>query len=62
MRQHGMDDYILTMERWTTKRGAQFGLAAAEGFRHYLGHPYPESPLLEELIGEERVRRQAVAR
>ena len=59
MRQHGMDDYIHTMERWTRKRGAQYGFEAGEGFRHYLGHPYPESPLLEELIGEERIRRPA---
>jgi len=48
--QHGMDDYLLTMERWTRELGKRAGVVFAEGFRHYKGHPYPESPLLEELL------------
>jgi LmbE family N-acetylglucosaminyl deacetylase len=48
--QHGMDDYLLTMERWTRELGRRAGVVFAEGFRHYKGHPYPESPLLEELL------------
>jgi LmbE family N-acetylglucosaminyl deacetylase len=48
---HGMDDFLATMEAWTRARGSLGGLACAEGFRHYRGHPYPESPLLEELLG-----------
>ena len=51
MRQHGMDDYLLQMEAWTKKRGAGAGFAYGEGFRQYLGHPYPESPLLQQLLG-----------
>jgi len=27
------------------------GLELAEGFRRYKGHPYPQSALLEELLG-----------
>lgn len=50
-RQHGIDDYILTMERWTRERGAAAGLEYGEGFRRYPGHPYPQTPLLEELLG-----------
>ena len=53
--QHGMDDYLLTMERWTREMGRRAGVVFAEGFRHYRGHPYPETPLLEELL--ERVIR-----
>ncbi len=53
--QHGMDDYLLTMERWTRDLGRRAGVIFAEGFRHYRGHPYPETPLLEELL--ERVIR-----
>jgi LmbE family N-acetylglucosaminyl deacetylase len=53
--QHGMDDYLLTMERWTRELGRRAGVIFAEGFRHYRGHPYPETPLLEELL--ERVIR-----
>lgn len=56
-RQHGMDNYLDTMESWTKERGAMAGLRYAEGFRHYKGHPYPESPLLEELLGQGFVHR-----
>jgi LmbE family N-acetylglucosaminyl deacetylase len=49
-RQHGMDDYLETMERWTRAIGRRAGREMAEGFRHYTGHPYPQTPLLEELL------------
>ncbi len=52
--QHGMDDYLLTMERWTREAGQRAGVQFAEGFRRYKGHPYPQSPLLEELLGGTR--------
>jgi N-acetylglucosamine malate deacetylase 1 len=52
--QHGMDDYLLTMERWTRELGRRAGVVFAEGFRHYKGHPYPEFPLLEELLKQVR--------
>lgn len=48
--QHGMDNYILTMEHWTGVCGARAGLRCGEGFRRYKGHPYPETPLLEDLL------------
>lgn len=48
--QHGMDDYMETMRAWTTRRGQQAGVAHGEGFIQYKGHPYPESPLLQELL------------
>jgi LmbE family N-acetylglucosaminyl deacetylase len=54
---HGMDDYLAQMERWTRQRGALAGFDYGEGFRHYQGHAYPATPLLEELLGEEIVRR-----
>lgn len=49
-RQHGIDDYIETMEEWTRTRGRLAGVEYAEGFRRYPGHPYPQTPLLEELL------------
>jgi N-acetylglucosamine malate deacetylase 1 len=52
LKHHGMDDYMLQMERWTRSAGAMAGVAFAEGFRRYKGHPYPESPLLENLLGD----------
>lgn len=50
-RQHGIDDYIQTMEKWTRERGGIVGVEFGEGFRRYPGHPYPQTPLLEELLG-----------
>ena len=49
-KQHGVDDYMASMERWTAKRGAQFGVSYAEGFRQYVGTPYPRSRLLQDLV------------
>jgi len=48
---HGEDDYLNTMERWTRERGRRAGLVYGEGFRQYCGHPYPATPLLQELLG-----------
>jgi LmbE family N-acetylglucosaminyl deacetylase len=50
-KQHGVDNYMASMERWTQKRGRQFGVAYAEGFRQYAGTPYPRSGLMQELVG-----------
>jgi LmbE family N-acetylglucosaminyl deacetylase len=51
-RQHGMDDYLEQMKRWTGARGASAGVAYAEGFRQYEVHPYPQENLLGELLAE----------
>jgi LmbE family N-acetylglucosaminyl deacetylase len=47
---HGTDDYLDAMERFTRARGTAAGVEFGEGFRQYRGHPYPTSPLLEELL------------
>jgi N-acetylglucosamine malate deacetylase 1 len=47
---HEMDNYITTMEDWTKVCGSRAGLPLGEGFRQYNGHPYPGSPLLQELL------------
>ncbi len=54
-KQHGIADPVEAMERWTRARGALVGIDFGEGFRRYAGHPYPESPLLEELLGEKAI-------
>ena len=51
-KQHGIDDYIVTMENWTRERGRLVGIEYGEGFRRYPGHPYPQTPLLEQLLGQ----------
>jgi LmbE family N-acetylglucosaminyl deacetylase len=53
LRQHGMDEYLESQEHWGAKRGAEIGVAKAEGFRQYLGHPYPHDNLLLALIGQD---------
>ena len=49
-KQHGIEDPVEVMERWTRGRGALAGVEFGEGFRRYAGHPYPETPLLEQLL------------
>lgn len=56
IKQHGMDDYMQTMKSWTEARAELAGLRYGEGFRQYRGHPYPETPLLQELLGEQVVQ------
>ena len=49
---HNMDNYIETMEEWTRARGALAGFAFGEGFRQYKCHPYPRTPLLQQLLSD----------
>jgi LmbE family N-acetylglucosaminyl deacetylase len=61
-KQHGIEDYLEQMEAWTKARGAGAGVQYAEGFRRYPGHPYPQSPLMEDLAGVAVVVPSAQAR
>jgi N-acetylglucosamine malate deacetylase 1 len=51
-KQHGVGDYLASMEAWAERRGRDFGVTHAEGFRQYRNHPYPRTPLLQELLAE----------
>jgi len=51
-RQHGVADHLASMEAWSRRRGRDFGVALAEGFRQYRHEPYPTTPRLQELLGE----------
>lgn len=51
-RQHDTADPIAAMVAWSARRGRDFELGFAEGFRHYRHHPYPAAPLLQDLVGE----------
>ncbi len=53
MRQHGMDEYLEIQAKWGARRGAEIGVAYAEAFRQYRGHPYPQDNLLLELLGQD---------
>lgn len=50
-RQHGVPDQVASLEKWARRRGRDFGVEMAEGFRQYRHHPWPGSPLLQELLG-----------
>lgn len=49
--QHGIDDPIEAMAGLSRRRGREFGVAWAEGFRHYRHEPYPRKPALQDLLG-----------
>jgi LmbE family N-acetylglucosaminyl deacetylase len=53
LRQHGIDEYLDSQERWDADRGAAIGVAHAEAFRQYRGHPYPHDNLLLAAIETE---------
>ena len=53
LRQHGIDEYLAMQEKWSSHRGREIGVAFAEGFRQYKGHPYPTGNLLLELLGQD---------
>lgn len=50
-RQHAMADFTAAMEAQARRRGREFGVAFAEGFRQYRHLPYPRGPLLQDLLG-----------
>ncbi len=56
-RQHGIDNFVEIGKQWSGVRGQLAGVAYAEGFRHYRGHPWPTDPLLESLLPEGAVHR-----
>jgi len=51
-RQHGIADHLASMDAWTRRVGADFGVELAEGFRQYRHQPYPKTPRLQELVGD----------
>jgi N-acetylglucosamine malate deacetylase 1 len=56
---HGIDDFLGTLDEWAANAGSNAGFVFGEGFRQYKCHPYPTSPLLEELLGSGVIGRPA---
>jgi LmbE family N-acetylglucosaminyl deacetylase len=56
--QHGMDDYLASMQSWAAVRGAEAArltrrkVSYAEAFRQHRGHAYPRTNPLQELLGD----------
>lgn len=51
-KQHGMDQYIEHMKHQAAMRGEKAGVQYAEAFCQHLGHAYPQSNLLADVLGE----------
>lgn len=49
---HGVDNLVDSMKDWGATQGKVAGVAFAEGFRQHLGHSYPQSNILAELLGK----------
>lgn len=54
-KQHGMDEYIDSMKRASTRCGERIGADYAEAFCQHLGHPHPQDDKLVELLAAVRV-------
>ncbi len=50
--QHGMDQYIEEMRGMDKDAGAVVGVAYAEGLTMHRGHGYPQTPLVEDALGD----------
>lgn len=48
---HGVDNLVDSMRDWSRSRGAEAGVAYAEGFRQHLGHSFPQGNWLGDLLG-----------
>lgn len=49
---HKMDEYILSMKRFSEERGKEIKVQFAEGFRQHLGHGYSHDNILKEVLGD----------
>ena len=49
---HGVDEYLLAMDRWSKQRGSEVGVVYAEAFRQHRGHAYPHHDVLSEALAE----------
>lgn len=47
---HHMDEYTLSMKRFSGQRGEEINTDYGEGFRQHLGHGYPQDNILKEIL------------
>jgi LmbE family N-acetylglucosaminyl deacetylase len=48
---HGVDDYVTSsLKELSARRGSEFGVAFAEGFRQHLGHAFPQDNILQKKL------------
>ncbi len=56
LKQHGITDFTAGMVAQSRRRGRDFGVAFAEGFRQYRHTPYPREERLQGLLGDRLLR------
>lgn len=49
---HEVDNLVESMKEWGAAQGKAAGVAYAEGFRQHLGHSYPKSNRIAEVLGK----------
>jgi len=52
MSHNGIDEYIIAMKKFSSKRGEDINTKYAEGFRQHKGHAYPKNNILNEELKE----------
>ena len=52
LKQHGMDEYLESCERWSAARGQEIAAEYGEAFTQHKGHPYPSDNLLLSFLTE----------
>jgi len=57
MEHHKMDEYVHAMKRFAADRGKLAGTMFAEGFRQHLGHGFPQTNILKEILGNKVILR-----
>ena len=50
LKQHGIDEYLNSCERWSAARGQEVGAEYGEAFNQHRGHPYPSDNLMLDLL------------
>ena len=50
LEQHGVDDLVETMTKWSKQRGISVGVGAGEGFRQHVAHAYPKDNILADAL------------
>ena len=48
--QHRSDQYVLSMRKWSERRGKEVNVKFAEGFIQHKGHPFPTRNILKDLV------------
>ena len=49
-RQHGVDEYLDSCQRWSATLGQKIGVTYGESYRQHTGHPFPQNNILKDWL------------